>query len=183
MFTEWLSEPSVQVSSVQFSHSVMSDSLWSHGLHARPPCASPTPKVYPNLCPLSLWCHPTILSSVVPIFSHLQSFPGSWSFQMSQLFASGGQSIGVSASTSGINLGGHLVIKLCLTLVTPWTIVPGSSVHGVFQARILDWVGRHFLLQGIFPAQGSNPHFLHWQTGSLPLIIRGPFSFLTTIKK
>ena len=125
--------------------------------------------IYPNPCPLSLWCHPTILSSVVPIFSHLQSFPGSWSFQMSQLFASGGQSIGVSASTSGINLGGHLVIKLCLTLVTPWTIVPGSSVHGVFQARILDWVGRHFLLQGIFPAQGSNPHLLHWQADSLPL--------------
>ena len=78
----------------------MSDCLWPHGLqHARPPCPSPTPRVYPNSCPLSRWCHPTISSSVVP-FSHLQSFPASGFFQMSQLFASGGQSIGISASTS-----------------------------------------------------------------------------------
>ena len=86
--------------SIQFSHSVMSDSLWPHELqHARPPWPSPTPRVHPNPCPLSWWCHPTILSSVVP-FSLPQSFPASGSFQMSQLFASGGQSIGVSASTS-----------------------------------------------------------------------------------
>ena len=79
----------------------MSDSLWPHGLyHARPPCLSPTPGVYPNSCPLSQWCHPTIVSSVVPFSFHLKSFPASGSFQMSQLFASGGQSIGVSASTS-----------------------------------------------------------------------------------
>ena len=83
----------------QFSHSVVSDSLHPHGLqHARPPCLSVTPRVCSNLCPLSWWCHPTILSSVVPFFSHLQSFPGSGSFQMSQFFTSGGQSIGVSAS-------------------------------------------------------------------------------------
>ena len=83
----------------QFSHSVVSDSLRPHGLqHARPPCLSVTPRVCSNLCPLSWWCHPTILSSVVPFFSHLQSFPGSGSFQMSQFFTSGGQSIGVSAS-------------------------------------------------------------------------------------
>ena len=68
--------------------------------HARPPCPSPTPGVHPNPCPLSWWCHPTISSSVIPFSSCLQSFPGSGSFQMSQLFASGGQSIGVSASTS-----------------------------------------------------------------------------------
>ena len=87
-------------SSVRFGCSVMSDSLWPHGLqHARPPCPSPTPRVYSNLCPLSRWCHPTISSSVVP-FSCLQSFPTSGSFQMSQLFASGGQSTRVSASTS-----------------------------------------------------------------------------------
>ena len=92
---------SVQVSSVQFSHSVMSDSLWPHELqHARPPCPSPTPGVHPNSCPLSWWCHPAILSSVIPFSSCLQSFPTSGSFQMSQLFASGGQSIGVSASKS-----------------------------------------------------------------------------------
>ena len=68
--------------------------------HARPPCPPPTPGVYPNSRPLSRWCHPAILSSVIPISSCLQSFPTLGSFQMSQLFASGGQSIGVSASTS-----------------------------------------------------------------------------------
>ena len=88
------------ISSVQFSCSVMPDSLQPYELqHARPPCPSPTPRVYPNSCPLSRWCHPTISSSVVP-FSCLQSFPASGSFQMSQLFASGGQNIVVSASTS-----------------------------------------------------------------------------------
>ena len=88
------------LSSVQFSRSVVSDSLRRHELqHTRPPCPSPTPGVHPNPCPLSWRCHPTILSSVVP-FSCPQSFPASGSFLMSQLFASAGQSIGVSASTS-----------------------------------------------------------------------------------
>ena len=86
--------------SVQFTRLVVSDSLRQHGLqHTRPPCPSPTPRAYSNSLPLSQWCHPTISSSVVP-FSRLQSFPASGSFQMKQLFASGGQSIGVSASTS-----------------------------------------------------------------------------------
>ena len=86
--------------SVQFSGSIVSDSLRSHGLkHARPPCPSPIPGVYSNSCPLSWWCHPAISSSVVP-FSCLQSFPASGSFQMSQLFTSDGQSVGVSASAS-----------------------------------------------------------------------------------
>ena len=85
--------------SVQFSCSVVSDCLWPCGLeHARPPCPSPTPRVYSNSCPLSRWCHPTISSSVVPFFSCLQSFPASGSFPVSQFFTSGGQSIGVSAS-------------------------------------------------------------------------------------
>ena len=84
----------------QFSCSVMFDSLWSCGLqHTRPPCPSPTPRVYSNSCPLSRWCYPTISSSVVP-FSHLQSLPASGSFPRNQFFASGGQSIGVSASVS-----------------------------------------------------------------------------------
>ena len=84
---------------VQFSHSVLIDFLWSHELqHTRPPCPSPTPGVHPNPCPLSWWYHPTISSSVVPFSSCLQSFPASGSFPMSQLCASGGQSIGVSAS-------------------------------------------------------------------------------------
>ena len=75
--------------SVQFSHSVMSNSLWPHGLqHTRPPCPSPTPGVYSNSCPLSRWCHPTISSSVFPFSSCLQSFPASGSFPMSQFFAS-----------------------------------------------------------------------------------------------
>ena len=88
-------------SSVQFSRSVVSESLQPHELqHARPPCPSPTPGVYPNLCPLSWWCHPTISSSVVPFSSCPQSFPASGSFPMSQLFAWGGQSTGVSASAS-----------------------------------------------------------------------------------
>ena len=89
------------LSSVQFSHWVTSDSLRPHEpQHARPPCPSPTPGVYPSSCPLSQWCHPTISSSVVPFSSCPQSFAASGSFPMSQLFASGGQSIGVSASTS-----------------------------------------------------------------------------------
>ena len=87
--------------SVQFSRSVVSDSLQPHeSQHTRPPCPSPAPRVYPNSCPSSWWCHPTISSSVVPFSSHLQSFPASGSFPMSQLFPSGGQSIRVSASAS-----------------------------------------------------------------------------------
>ena len=89
------------ISSVQFSCSVVSNSLWPHRLqHARPPCPSPTPGACSNSCPLSQWCHPTILSSAIPFSSCLQSFPASGSFQTSQFFASGGQSIGLSASGS-----------------------------------------------------------------------------------
>ena len=88
-------------SSVQFSCSVVSDSLRLHGLqHARPPCPSPIPRVYPNSCQLSQWCHPTISSSVIPFSFCPQSFSASGSFEMSQLFTSGGPNIGVSASTS-----------------------------------------------------------------------------------
>ena len=90
-------------SSVQFSCSVVSDSCtaWPHALqHPRPPCPSPTHGVHSNSCPLSQWSYPTISSSVVPFSSCLQSFPASGSFQMNPFFASGGWSIGVSASTS-----------------------------------------------------------------------------------
>ena len=88
-------------SSVQFSRSVVSDSLQLHGLqHARSPCPSPTAGVYPHSCPLSQWCHPTISSSVIPFSSCLQSFPTSGFLQMSQFFASGGQNTRISASTS-----------------------------------------------------------------------------------
>ena len=97
----FICENLAHVSSVQFSYSVLSNSLWPHGLqHARPPCPSPTPRVYSNSCPLTWWWYPTISSSVVPFTSCLQSFPASGSFQMSQFFAWGHQSIGDSASTS-----------------------------------------------------------------------------------
>ena len=95
----------IQFSSVHFSSvcSVESDSLQPHEFqHSRPLCPSPTPRVYSNSCPLSLWCHPAISSSVIPFSSCLQSFPASDSFPMSQFFASGGQSIGVSASASDL---------------------------------------------------------------------------------
>ena len=92
---------SLNISSVQFSRSVMSNPLQPHELqHARPPCPSPTPRVYPNSCLLSQWCHPAISSSVVPVSLCPQSFSALGSFQMSQLFTSGGQSIEVSVSTS-----------------------------------------------------------------------------------
>ena len=102
---DWKIQPSilhyVLCISVQFSRSVVSDSWRPHGpQHARLPCPSPTPGVYPNSCPLTQWCHPTISSSVVPFTSCHQSFAAWGSFQMSQFFTWGGQSIGVSASTS-----------------------------------------------------------------------------------
>ena len=85
--------------------SVVSDSLWPHGLqHTRPPCPSPTPRVYSNSCPLSQWCQTTISSSVVPFSFCPQSFPASVSFPMNQFFASAGQSIGVSASASVLSM-------------------------------------------------------------------------------
>ena len=91
----------MSLQTVQFSRLVMSDSLQPRRLqHSRPPCPSPTPGVYSNSCPLSQLCHPTISSSALPFSSCLQSFPASQSFQMSQFFTSGGQSIGVSASAS-----------------------------------------------------------------------------------
>ena len=95
----WLS--SILISFIHFSHSVLSDSLWPHGLQqARLSCQSPTPGAYSNLCLAQRWCHPNISSCVVPFSSYLQSFPASRSFPMSQFSASGGWSTGVSASAS-----------------------------------------------------------------------------------
>ena len=107
--------------SVQFIHSVVSDSFWLHGQqHARLPCPSPTPGVYSNSCPLSQWCYPAISSSVIPFSSCLQSFPASGSFPMSQFFTSGGQNIGVSASASvlpmNIQDGFHLGLTDLISL-------------------------------------------------------------------
>ena len=99
--SQWCHPTISSFTSVQFSRSVVSDSLRRHGLqHSRPPCPSPTPGIYPNSCPLSRWCHPTIASSVVPCSSRPQSFPASGSFPVSQFFTPGDQSIGASASAS-----------------------------------------------------------------------------------
>ena len=116
--------------SVQFSQTVVSDSLWPHGLqHTRLPCPSPTPRAYSNSCPLSQWCHPTISSSVVPSSSCLQSFPALGSFPMSQFFASGGQSIGVSASASVLPVN---IQDLCPLGWTVWISLQFKGLSRVF---------------------------------------------------
>ena len=116
-------------SSVQFRSSVVSDSLRPHGLqHARPPYPLPTSRVHSDSCPLSRWCHPTISSSVVP-FSDLQSSPASGSFQMSQIFASGGQSIRVSASASVLPLNIQYWFPLGLT---GWISLLSKGLSRVF---------------------------------------------------
>ena len=97
--------------------------------HVRPPCPSPTPGVYPNSCPLSQWCHPTISSSVIPFSSCPQSFPASGSFQMSQLFTSGGQSIGVSASTSVLPMNTQDWFPLEWS---GWISLQSKGLRGVF---------------------------------------------------
>ena len=108
--------------SLQFSHSVITDSLRPPGLQqARPPCPSPTPRVYSDSCLLSWWCQPTISSSVIPFSSCLQSFPASGSFQMSQLFASGGQSIGVSASTSVLPMNTLISFRMDWLVGSPFS--------------------------------------------------------------
>ena len=100
-------------SSVQFSCSVVSDSLRPHeSQHARPPCSSPTPRIYSNWCPLNQWCHPTISPSVTPISSSPQSFPASASFPISWPFPSGGRSIGTSASVLPMNIEGWFPLGL-----------------------------------------------------------------------
>ena len=126
----WIECPTKNSDSAQFSRSVLSDSLRPHKpQHARPPCPSPTPGVYPNPCPLSWWCHPTILSSVVPFSSCPQSFPASGSFQMSQLFTSGGQSIGVSASISVLPMNSQDWSPLGWT---GWISLPSKGLSRVF---------------------------------------------------
>ena len=115
---------------VQFSHSVMSDSLRPHEpQHTRPPCPSPTPGVHPNPCPLSRWCHPTILSSVIPFSSCPQTFPASGSFPRSQFFELGGQSIGVSVSASvpPVNIQGWFPLGL-----TGWDCLQSKGLSRVF---------------------------------------------------
>ena len=120
----------LRFSSAQFICSVMSDSLQPHGVqHTRPPCPSPTPGVYSNSCPSSLWCHPIISSSVVPCSFCPQSFPASESFLMSQLFVSGGQSIGVSASASVLPMNIQDWFPLGLT---SWISLQSKGLSRVF---------------------------------------------------
>ena len=131
----------------------MSDSVtpW----HARPPCPSPTPRVYSNLCPLSQWCHPTISSSVIPFSSCLQSFPTSGSFQISQFFASGGQSIEVSASASVLLMNIQDWFPLELTdLISlqskgPSRVFSNTTVqkHQFFGAQLSLWSNSHIHTQ------------------------------------
>ena len=121
-------DPILTSSSVQLLS--LSDSLRPHGLqHTRPPCPSPAPGFYLNSCPLSQWRHPTISSSIVPFSSCLQSFPASGSFQMSQFFASGGQSIGVSASASVLPMTSQDWFPLGLT---GWISLQSKGLSRVF---------------------------------------------------
>ena len=142
---------SVTYGSVQFSRSVVSDSLWPHGLqHTRPRCLSPTRGACSNSRPLRRWCHPTISSSVIP-FSHLQSFPASGSFQMSQFFASGGQSIGASASASVLPMNIQDWFPLGWTgwiSLLPkglWRVFSNTTVqkHQFFSTQLFLWSNSH----------------------------------------
>ena len=133
----------------------MSDSLRPHGLqHARPPCPSPTPGVYSNSCPLSRWCHPTISSSVIPFSSRPQSFRASGSFPMSQFFASGGQSIGASASASVLPVTIQDSSPLGLT---GWISLQSKGLSRVFSNTT---VQKHqfFGSQLVFIVQFSHPY-------------------------
>ena len=146
------------LSSVQFSHSVVSDSRRPHGLqHTRLPCPSPMPWACSNSCPLSRWCHATISSSVVPFFSCLQSFPASGSFPVSQFFASGGQSIGVSASTSASVLPMNIQDWFPLG----WTGWISLKSKGLSRVSSNTAVQKHPLF-GIQPSLWSNSHIHAW---------------------
>ena len=152
------------ISSVQFSCSVMSDPLRSHGLqHTRPPCPL-TPRVYSNSCPLSWRCHPTISSSVLP-FSSPQSFPESGSFPMSQLFASGGQSIGVSALTSVLPMNTQDLSPLGWT---GWMSLQSKGLSRVFS---------NITVQHQFFGNLNQCHFISdSHTASLPFHLMAPHS-------
>ena len=142
--------------SVQFSCSVMSESLQPHEQqHFRSPCPSPTPGVYPNSCPLSRWCHPAISSSVVPLSSCLQSFLTSGSFQMSQLFTSGGQSVGVSASISVLPMNIQDWFPLGLT---GWIFFQSKGLSRVFSNTT---VQKHQFFGAQLSSQ-SNSHIHTW---------------------
>ena len=155
--TPWTEEPSrPQSSSIQFSHSVVSDSLGPHeSQHARPACSSPTPGVYPNSCPSSPWCHPVISSSVVPFSSCPQSLPASGAFPMSELFAWGSQSIGVSALASVLPMNTQDWFALEWT---GWTSLQSKGLSRVFSNTT---VQKHQFF-GAQPSSQSNSHIHTW---------------------
>ena len=142
--------------SIQFSCSVVSNSLQPHGLqHARLPCPSPTPGACSNSCPLSQWCHPTISSSVIPFPSCLQSCPESGSFLMSQLFASGGQSIGASASASVLPMN---IQEWFLLGWTGWISLQSKGLSRVFSNTTV----QQYQFFGVQPSLWSNSHIHIW---------------------
>ena len=135
----------------------MSDSLWPHGpQHARAPCPSTTTRVYSNSCPLSWWCHPTISFSVVPFSFCLQSFPASGSFQMSQFFTSGSQSIGVSASASVLPMNIQDWSPLGWT---GWLSLQSKGLSRVFSSTTVQ-NHQYFIAQ---VSLRSNSHIHTWQ--------------------
>ena len=149
---------------VQFCCSVVSDTLQPQELqHTKPPCPSPTPGVYLNSSPLSQWCHPTISSSVVPFSFHLQSFPASGSFQMSQFFVSGGQSIRVSASASVLPMSIQDWFPLGLT---PLNLL---AVQGTFKSLLQHHSSKTSILRhsAFFIVQLSYPYMTTEKNHSL----------------
>ena len=147
---------SIQFNSIQFSPSVVSDSLWPHeSQHARPPCPSSTPRVYSNSCSSSWWCHPAILSSVIPFSSCPQSLPASGSFPMSQLFSWGGQSIRVSASV--------LVLPMNTQDWSPWGWTGWTSLQSKGLSRVFSntTVQKHIFFGSQLSSQ-SNSHIHTW---------------------
>ena len=150
------------IPSDNFSHSVMSDSFQPHEpQHTRPPYPSPTPGVYPNSCPLSWWCHPTISSSVIPFSYQLQSFPAAGSFQMNQFFESGSQSIGVSASTSA------LPINIYDWLPLGWTGWISLESKGLSKAFSNTTVQKHLWHSALFIVQLSHSNMTTGKTIAL----------------
>ena len=152
------------LSSVQFSHSIMSDSLRPHELqNARPPCPSPTPGVHPNPCPLIQWCHPAISSSVIPFSSCPQSFPASGSFPMSQLFAWGGQSIGVSGSSSVLPMNTQDWSPLGWT---GWISLQSKGLSRVFSNTTVQKHQFYSTLTFLYSLTLYSLHY-HWKNHSL----------------
>ena len=159
----------INISSVQFSHSALSDSLWPRELqHVGPPCPSTTPRVHSHLCPLSWWCHPAISSFVVPFPSCPQSFPVSESFAMSQLFAWGGQSIGVSALASVLPMN----IQDWSPLERPgWISLQSKGLSRVFSNTT---VQKHEFFGTQLSSQ-SNSHIHTWLLEKPQPWLDGPF--------